>query len=345
MFPYEIVRLTHAILPDVASAYESNGLFNPAATRLHDGSIAVYPRMDGQDGRARIGMAMWDARTNRLSGRTLALEPSRFWEFGRKHGGVEDPRVVFIPVLGKFVMTYVAFGPVGPKLAVAVSEDGRSWGKLGPVHFRVESDPDVDLNLYHNKNGSFFPEPIMSPSGEMSLAFIHRPKWNLDFIRQGLGATRPLGVHRSESMWVSYAPLKNLTEDASRMLELREHSEILVPKREDENIKIGLGAPPIRVPEGWLLIYHGVSAAVQGEHLTYSHCAMGAILDAEDPTVELSRSDNPLLTPSTLAEVNGNVPNVVFPAGIVQEGDGRFVLFYGAGDLAIGTATVSKLAV
>ena len=44
--------------------------------------------------------------------------------------GVEDPRITWIAVLGLYVMTFVAFGPPGPRPAIALSEDLIAWRRL-----------------------------------------------------------------------------------------------------------------------------------------------------------------------------------------------------------------------
>ena len=38
------------------------------------------------------------------------------------------------------VMTYVAYGPLGPRTAVATSTDLRHWERLGPVLFGYDDD-------------------------------------------------------------------------------------------------------------------------------------------------------------------------------------------------------------
>ena len=66
-------------------------------------------------------------------------------------------------------MTYVAYGPMGPRLALASSEDLRSWRRLGPVLFGYEPDLQLDFNLFPNKDAVFFPEPVPGPDGEAVL--------------------------------------------------------------------------------------------------------------------------------------------------------------------------------
>ena len=61
-------------------------------------------------------------------------------------------------------MTYVAYGPLGPRLALAVSTDLRTWRRLGPVQFEYSRELDTDLNLFPNKDAVFFPEPVPGPA-------------------------------------------------------------------------------------------------------------------------------------------------------------------------------------
>ena len=66
-------------------------------------------------------------------------------------------------------MTYVAYGPLGPRLALAVSEDLESWRRLGPLHYDYAPELDTDLNLFPNKDAVWFPEPVPGPDGEPGL--------------------------------------------------------------------------------------------------------------------------------------------------------------------------------
>ena len=110
------------------------------------------------------------------------LAPDAGWERGHDHAGVEDPRVTWVPSLGLHVMTYVAYGPLGPRPALAISTDLRHWRRLGPLHFEYQPDLDTDLNLFPNKDVVFFPEPVPGPDGEPAYAVLHRPMWDLGWI-------------------------------------------------------------------------------------------------------------------------------------------------------------------
>jgi predicted GH43/DUF377 family glycosyl hydrolase len=99
-----------------------------------------------------------------------------------------------------------------------------------------------------------------------------------------------------------------------------------------ENIKVGISGPPIKTPDGWFLIYHGV-----GEKTGY--CQGAAMLDLEDPSKVIARQADPILKPELDWEVNGFVPNVVFSCGQAVIDDTLYV-YYGGADTAIGVATM-----
>jgi predicted GH43/DUF377 family glycosyl hydrolase len=100
--------------------------------------------------------------------------------------------------------------------------------------------------------------------------------------------------------------------------------------------RIGLGPPPLLTEHGWLLVYHGVKDTVAG-------CIYRvglALLDADEPTRVLRRLEEWVLTPDAIYEQVGDVPNVVFPCGLVHEPEtGRVRLYYGAADTSVCLAT------
>lgn len=101
-----------------------------------------------------------------------------------------------------------------------------------------------------------------------------------------------------------------------------------------DNLKIGAGAPPLKTPYGWLLLYHGVE---KSERPVYR---LGFILlDLNDPRVVLKRSEQPILEPKEDWEIFGGVPNVVFSDAMVEFG-GKYFVYYGAADNHIALATI-----
>jgi predicted GH43/DUF377 family glycosyl hydrolase len=59
--------------------------------------------------------------------------------------------------------------------------------------------------------------------------------------------------------------------------------------------------------------------------------AGAALLDLEQPWRVLARTQEPILEPEKDYEKCGDVPNVVFPEGIVRIDD-ELIIFYGAAD-------------
>ena len=96
-----------------------------------------------------------------------------------------------------------------------------------------------------------------------------------------------------------------------------------------QSTKIGAGPIPIETSEGWLLIYHGVLTSCNG--FVYSMGA--ALLDLDEPWKVLYRAQPYILSPQTLYECVGDVPNVVFPcAALCDASSGKLVIYYGAAD-------------
>ncbi|NUN92216.1 MAG: glycosidase [Verrucomicrobiae bacterium] len=98
-----------------------------------------------------------------------------------------------------------------------------------------------------------------------------------------------------------------------------------------EFIQLGNCGSPIELPEGWLVLTHGV-----GPMREYAIGAM--LLDAEDPSRVIGRLPEPLLT-ATAAERKGYVPNVVYSCGSLVHA-ARLILPYAMSDQAAGFATV-----
>ncbi|WP_232549851.1 glycosidase [Propioniciclava soli] len=344
-FPYTMTRRGVVMTPDRSDPHELEGVLNPAAARAPDGRLVLFPRVVAAGNRSRIAVAdvvVTDGVPTGVERRGIVLSPDRGWERGSDHGGVEDPRITWIEALGLYVMTYVAYGPLGPRAALATSSDLATWTRLGPVQFRYEDHLDTDLNLFPNKDLVWFPEPIPGPEGELCFGFIHRPMWRI----RGQEVSLPAGVTDDRAaIWLSYVRVSDALADPAALLRPFGHREIARSETAWEALKIGGGPPPVRVPEGWLLIYHGVSGTIIEDDFAPQkdvHYAAGAmILDAADPSRVVARTAHPLLTPETERERVGIVGNVVFPTAIVEV-DGRLFTFYGMADEAIGVASLDR---
>jgi predicted GH43/DUF377 family glycosyl hydrolase len=346
--PYRLTRLGVVMSREPDSDVEAEGVLNPASGRSPDGRLWLLPRLVAAGNVSRVGLAEVLVHNGRPTGVRRAgvvLAPDAGWERSHDHAGVEDPRTTWIATLGMHVMSYVAFGPLGPRPAVAVSEDLCSWRRLGPVHFEYQPDLDTDLNLFPNKDIVFFPEPVPDPDGWPAYAMLHRPMWNLSLIIGGDNTYPPAGFDDARpGIWISYVSVDDVRADIRALTRVRFHRLVALPEYAYELVKIGAGPPPVRVEEGWLLIHHGVSGTlIEGwepqRHVRYSAGAM--LLDPNDPAIVLARTSRPLLEPLTSEERDGTVPNVVFPTAI-EDIEGRRFVFYGMADSSIGVARLDR---
>ncbi|MEW2012631.1 MULTISPECIES: glycoside hydrolase family 130 protein [Microbacterium] len=346
--PYRLTRMGVVMTPADGDPNEVEGVLNPASGRGPDGELYLLPRLVADGNVSRVGLArvvIEDGVPVAVERQGVVLEPDRGWERGVGNAGVEDPRVTWVETLGLHVMTYVAYGPLGPRTAVAVSSDLREWRRLGPALFRYQDDLDMDLNLFHNKDTVFFPEPVTAPDGREALAVLHRPMWDLGETKPGQGVRVPAGVEdERQSIWISYIPLDAVREDLSALTLWEQHRFVAGPEFPFEALKIGGGPPPRRIPEGWLVLHHGVTGTIDSafsQQQKVNYAAGAIILDANDPSRVVARTPEPLLAPETDDERSGIVPNVVFPTAI-EEVDGRLFVFYGMADSKIGVALLER---
>jgi predicted GH43/DUF377 family glycosyl hydrolase len=127
-------------------------------------------------------------------------------------------------------------------------------------------------------------------------------------------------------IWISFSPdLKHWGD----------HQVVLTARNGgwwDAN-KIGLSTPPLETSEGWLILYHGVKETVSG-----SIYRLGlALLDREDPSRVLKRTDQWIFGPEEPYERSGDVGNVVFPCGWILKGD-ELRVYYGGADSCVAIA-------
>ena len=136
-------------------------------------------------------------------------------------------------------------------------------------------------------------------------------------------------LHSGAHIWIAFSP--DLKHWGDHQIVMRARSGGWW----DAN-KIGLSPQPIYTPEGWLVLYHGVR--VTGGGVIYR---LGlALLDVEDPRRLLRRSEEWIFGPMEGYERQGDVDNVVFPCGWIQQGD-ELRLYYGGADTCIALATAS----
>ncbi len=209
--------------------------------------------------------------------------------------GVLDARIT---KLGKeYFVSYDAWGPHGYRLALAKTEDFKTYKRLGFI-----SEPDM-------KGGVLFPRKIKG-----KYARIERP-WE------------------GGSIWIAY----------SDDLEYWGWEDVVLTPRGGywDCDRVGVGAPPMRIEAGWLIIYYGVKHTSAGPLFRLG----AAILDSRNPARVIGRTDEPILSPRENYERIGDLPNLVFSCGAIIEPDGEIKLYYGASNscIAVGITTVENI--
>ncbi len=108
--------------------------------------------------------------------------------------------------------------------------------------------------------------------------------------------------------------------------EFLESEGIIAPRAHAwDSAKIGIGAPPIKTDEGWLLIYQAV-----GYHDSSKYKAGAMLLDLNNPAKVLYRCSSPLLEPTESYENEGHKAGVIYPCGAVIKNDDLLVYYGGA---------------
>lgn len=111
--------------------YAANAVMNAGAAEV-DGSTVLLCRVEDRRGishltvaKSRNGVSNWVVDDVPL----LAPDP----DLRHEAWGLEDPRLTWIEDLGSWVIAFTSFGPGGPGLSLATTQDFRSVQRLGMV--------------------------------------------------------------------------------------------------------------------------------------------------------------------------------------------------------------------
>jgi predicted GH43/DUF377 family glycosyl hydrolase len=219
-----------------------------------------------------------------------------------------------------------AWGVEDPRLTWV--EDREEW----IIAYTAFSDRGPLVSLARTKDFVHFTRigPVTLPEDKDAAVFPRRFGGRYAMIHRPVSPDRS-GAH----IWISFSHDLIGWDDHRVLLEARRGAWW------DAN-KIGLSPPPLETKEGWLLLYHGVRRTAGG--CLYR---LGlALLDLEDPTCVLRRSDEWIFAPEMPYERLGDVNGVVFPCGwILDPASGVVRFYYGGADtcLALATAHISDL--
>lgn len=107
-----------------------------------------------------------------------------------------------------------------------------------------------------------------------------------------------------------------------------------------KEVKNGEGPHPIKTPQGWLHLAHGVRSCAAGlRYVLYMY-----MTSLDDPTRVIASPAGHLMAPVGIERV-GDVSNVLFSNGWIADDDGTVYLYYASSDtrMHVATSTVEKL--
>ncbi len=275
--------------------------FNPGAIELK-GVVYIFFRAMSDDMTSTIGLAI---SKNGLDVSEILNEPiySPREIFEQKlqpgHSGCEDPRVVLVGE--RILMFYTAYDGIHhPKVAFTwIYVDDFLDLKWNWARPKIVSPPDID-----DKDACIIPQ-----------------RFNEGFFF----------IHRSGGVNMVYDYISDLDGMDPRQLK---SCKLMEPRPGLWDCKkVGLASPPLKLSEGWLTFYHGVS-------YDNIYRVGGILLDPHRPSQVLSRTFDPLLSPEAWYEEKGYINNVVFPCGALIR-DETVYLYYGGADRYVCVATAS----
>ncbi|WP_158509013.1 glycosidase [Gemmatirosa kalamazoonensis] len=285
------------------------GAFNAGAAIDHrTGSVVLLVRVFESD-TERSSLALAVSSDGETVDEILD-RPVLTREMPYEQWGVEDARITFLADEGRYAITYTGYSPDGPRVCLATTDD-----LLAPERY-VRHGPRL---AGENKNCVVFPERI-----DGRYAILHRPMPRAVLAR----------ADALEAEWPNDGPT------------------VLGPRPGTwRSARVGAGAPPVRTRLGWLLPFHGATTIDEGNVYSMGWC----VLDLERPERVRYVSDAPALTPEAPYEIEpGPIPQVdmanfrtgvrvVFPQGLVERG-ADYLVYYGAADVSVAGARVSKAA-
>ncbi len=313
--------------------FEVVGVFNPGAVRSPSGAIFLLVRVAERPAEKRSGfvaLPRYDIDSGQIAVDWEPEDDVRFLDARVvMDRAAETVRLTFISHLRTVVLSddgrdvadvtpyglrpgtgNEEFGVEDPRITwlagsaqvayVAVSRHGVSTALAETQDFQTFTRRGI-IFCPENKDVSFFPEKI----GDRFYA-LHRPNAGTPFCKP--------------EMWLASSP---------DMLSWGGHRHLLTGQGLWDAGRIGGGAPPIKTDRGWLCVYHG-NAPMEGHRGVGAYTAGALLLDLEDPGRILARAPE-IMAPQADFEREGFMPDVVFPTGIVSDGD-KLSVYYGAAD-------------
>lgn len=313
--------------------WEEKDVFNPATAVKGDTLFLLYRAEDSigkYNGTSRLGLAY------SLDGYEFHKEPEpvlfpendEFNEY-EWEGGCEDPRLVE-DENGRYILTYTAYDGDKARLFVATSEDLRNWKKHGSVFKNAEGGDFVDM---WSKAGSIV---CREENGRMMAEKIDGKYWMY-------WGESNIYLASSYNL-LDWQPLIETDPEQMELDTMRNYSvpfRIVFSTRREmfDSELVEPGPPAVTTNQGILLIYNSKNSPSFGDKslANGTYAAGQIIMDRNDPTKVLHRTDKWFISPDQPFEITGQVNNVVFVEGLARF-KGKWFLYYGTADSKIAVA-------
>ena len=312
--------------------WEKKDVFNPATVVKGDTLFLLYRAEDSVgkfNGTSRIGLAYSLDGYNFKRKSTPVLYPDNDafkkyeWE-----GGCEDPRVVE-DENGTYYMTYSAYDGDKARLFVATSKDLRHWKKYGSVFKKAGEE----FSYMWSKSGSIVSKQI---DGKMVATKINDKYWMY-------WGESNIYMATSDNL-IDWKPILEKDENKKVLDTMRNYTtafKILFSTRPGkfDSALVEPGPPPIVNDDGILFIYNSKNDGKNGNKTLAkgTYAAGQVIIDKNDPTKVLHRTDKWFITPDQPYEITGQVDNVCFVEGLAYFNN-KWMLYYGTADSKIAMA-------
>ncbi len=283
-----------------------NAVFNAGALSWQD-RIIVVARVEGWDRKSFFAVA--ESRTG--------VDRFRFWDEPLVMPETEDPDInVYDMRLTQHAdgWIYGLFCTERKDRHAPASDTSSAMAQCGIARTRDlrkwERLPDLKSASSQQRNVVLHPDFV---SGQYLL--YTRPQDG--FIDTGSGGGISWGLATS---------MENATLKEESVLDPRVYHTI-------QEVKNGMGPPPLRTSQGWLHIDHGVRNTAAGlRYVLYAY-----LCDLQEPWRILHKPGGYLIAPEG-GERIGDVSNVVFSNGAVLKPDGTLLIYYASSDTRLHVA-------
>lgn len=313
--------------------WEEKDVFNPASAVRGDTVFLLYRAEDSigkYNGTSRLGLAysLDGYKFQKLPEPVLYPDNDQFQKY-EWEGGCEDPRLVE-DENGTYYLTYTAYDGDKARLFIATSKDLRTWEKHGSVFKNARGGDFVNM---WSKAGSIV---CRVENGRMVAQKINGKYWMY-------WGESNIYVATSDNL-IDWQPIIETNPEKMKLDTMRNYTvpfKIVFSTRKGmfDSELVEPGPPAIITGQGILLIYNSKNSPTFGDKKLAdgTYAAGQIIMDKNDPTKVLHRTDHWFISPDQPYEITGQVNNVCFVEGLAHF-KGKWLLYYGTADSKIAVA-------